>query len=81
MKRATVVSQLGLPFDSPRRVRHGRPVAARPESAELHAAVLALRWGGSAVYRAGADHKVGDRLVNTTQLLALARAIRNEGAR
>ena len=67
--------QLPLPFTPPRRVRHGRQVVSRPERTEVHDAVIALRRASFAVYRAGADHKVGDRLLSTQQLLRLARAI------
>ena len=67
--------QLDLPFGPPRRVRYGQSVAPRPEDEALHRAVLALRRAGQPVYRAGADHKVGDRLVSTPQLLALAEAL------
>jgi hypothetical protein len=67
--------QMDLPLGPPRRVRHGHTVTPRPEDAALHRAVLALRRAGNAVYRSGAAHKVGDRLVTTQQLLALAAAL------
>jgi hypothetical protein len=74
MRRITT-PQMSLPFDPPRRVRRGRPVASRSESAEIYGAAVALRRAGWRVYRAGADHKVGDRLVNSEQLLALVGAL------
>jgi hypothetical protein len=67
--------QMDLPLGPPRRVRYGQAVAPRPEDEALHRAVLTLRRAGNAVYRSGAGHKVGDRLVTTRQLMALADAL------
>ncbi|MGB8839819.1 MAG: hypothetical protein WCC64_02000 [Aliidongia sp.] len=67
--------QMDLPLGPPRRVRYGQAVTPRPEDAALYRAVLALRRAGDLVYRSGAAHKVGDRLVTTQQLLALAEAL------
>ena len=63
----------------PRTVRHAPIVRPTRESEALHAAVLCLRQAGIPVYRAGADHKVGDRVVDTSQLVALAAAQRRQG--
>ena len=68
--------QLDLPLGPPSRTRRGREVAARPEDEAVHAAVLLLRRRGIPVYRAGADHKVGDRLLTTADLIAVANSHR-----
>ncbi|HVJ54523.1 MAG TPA: hypothetical protein VM689_18830 [Aliidongia sp.] len=68
--------QLDLPFAPPARTRRGRPAAARPEDEAVHEAVMLLRRNGFKVYRSGADHKVGERLLTTAALLAVAESYR-----
>jgi hypothetical protein len=68
--------QLDLPLGRPTRTRRGRAVAARPEDEAVHEAVMSLRRQGIPVYRAGADHKVGDRLLTTADLIAVAKSYR-----
>ena len=65
-------AQLTLPLAPAARVRHGRPVSARPEDEVVYETVRALRRLGRQVYRAGADHKVDGRLLSTRQLIELA---------
>lgn len=72
---SSLTVQLDLPFDAPARVRYGKRVGARAEDSAIYEAVLAFRRAGIPVYRAGAEHKVGDRLLSTPQLLGLARAL------
>ena len=76
---SSLIAQLDLPFDPPARVRYGKRVGARAEDSAIYDAVLAFRRAGIPVYRAGAEHKVGDRLLSTPQLLELARAMRADG--
>jgi hypothetical protein len=68
--------QLDLPFGPPTRTRHGREVAARPEELVVHEAVMLLRRRGIPVYRSGAYHKVGERLLTTAALIAVAESYR-----
>ena len=65
-------SESPLPLDAAPRVRHGKAVMPQAEDAAVHDAVLALRRAGIPVYRSGAQHKVGGRLLSTRQLLARA---------
>ena len=61
--------QLRLPlFERPRRRRTMAPEA---ESEALYEAIVLLRRSGIPVYRAGADHKVGDAVLTTAELLTL----------
>jgi len=46
----------------------------------LYRAVLALRRAGTSVYRAGAHHKVGGRLLSSHHLLAFAEALSHEAS-
>jgi hypothetical protein len=68
--------QLDLPLGPPTRTRRGREAAIRPEDRAVHEAVLLLRRRGIPVYRAGADHKVGERLLSTADLIAVAKSYR-----
>ena len=58
---------------------NGRKQPARAEQLSIHSAAVALRRLGTTVYRSGADHKVGGRLLSTSQLLELARAAQAAG--
>lgn len=47
----------------------------------MYDAVLRLRKGGVAVHRSGARHKVGDKILETDQLLALAASLAGKAPR
>jgi len=70
----TGAQQLGLDLGVPPRTARHRPVDVQRERQALYDAVKTLRAAGQPVYRCGALHRVGGRLLTTAELLRLARA-------
>jgi len=64
--------------DPPYTARH-RPAGVQREDERLYRAVRALRLAGRKVYRAGALHRVDERLLTTNELIILENAQRNGG--
>lgn len=68
-----MAQQLALPFAAPS--RSGRRVAASGrETDDVYGAVEALRAVGKRVYRAGSQHQVDGRLLDSRELLRLHEA-------